>query len=268
MAAGPDTRLHRTKGAGCLTAVTDDAVLDFWTARDICEGDHEIHNPLSRAGLDLVTEHLDVRDGYRVLDVGCGNGWYLAHLATRWAVEGTGIDANPHFVRRARSLAVPAGSVLHFVEARADDRPVEPGSVDTFLCIGSTFAYGGYAPTLARAAHALRPGGRAAVGDLFRGPTQQIPDATMLGRPETMAEQLDHVIAAGLEVVAVFASDTRDWDAYESRIWQTTLRWADEHPDDARTAALLAELTVRREEYLRTTRPFARWAVLVARKPA
>lgn len=42
-----------------------------------------------------------VKDGMKILDIGCGNGRFFKHLASR-AIEYVGIDANPRFVQIAQ----------------------------------------------------------------------------------------------------------------------------------------------------------------------
>ena len=42
---------------------------------------HTIQNPTSQEKLDLAARYCGIRDGMRVLDVGCGKGWMLRRLA-------------------------------------------------------------------------------------------------------------------------------------------------------------------------------------------
>ncbi len=61
---------------------------DAWAIR---ERDHDIQNPLSPAKLALLADYCRVRDGLRVLDVGCGKGVLLRTWAQQWAIDGTGL---------------------------------------------------------------------------------------------------------------------------------------------------------------------------------
>jgi len=57
-----------------------------------------------------------LRDGQRVLDVGCGNGITAIELARRFAVRLTGVDYAEELLTAARDLAhgQPLRGTLHF----------------------------------------------------------------------------------------------------------------------------------------------------------
>ena len=71
--------------------------------------------------IDLLTEYLEPADGLTGLDIGCGQGWYLAALRTR-GFDVQGIDTSAGQVRRAAELLgrddlVSVGSVLEIPAA-------------------------------------------------------------------------------------------------------------------------------------------------------
>jgi SAM-dependent methyltransferase len=83
----------------------------------------------------LLRRTIPWRRGWRVLDVGCGAGRYLAVLA-RHGVSPVGVDLSATLLRRARN----------FTDApliRADMRflPVRPGSMDLTLNLFTSFGY-------------------------------------------------------------------------------------------------------------------------------
>lgn len=69
----------------------------------------------------MVVERLDLRDGQRVLDLGCGTG-SLALLIKRLhpRVEVVGIDADPDVLAIARSKAAAAGLEVQLVHGSVD----------------------------------------------------------------------------------------------------------------------------------------------------
>jgi SAM-dependent methyltransferase len=104
---------------------------------------------------------LDHVRGRRVLEVGCGPGHLLPHLAQR-AATACGIDPAPPMLRQARRRLRRAGLSLPLCRARAQALPYRAASFDTLLC---TFPAGYIAEpaTWAEFARVLAPGGRAVV---------------------------------------------------------------------------------------------------------
>jgi SAM-dependent methyltransferase len=113
--------------------------------------------------VDHVVAALDLRDGQRVLDVGCGTGRHACELARRGIVV-HGIDISQRFVDIARSRA-PGGATFE----RADARTLRfESEFDAVVCLcqgafGLMTASGDDAAVVAGMARALRPGGRLAL---------------------------------------------------------------------------------------------------------
>ncbi len=114
------------------------------------------------AKLELVCKKLGLREGERVLDVGCGWGSFVLHAATRHGVNAVGITLSEEQARLARERAREAG-VADRVEFRvADYREVADGPFDAIASIGMVEHVGGEQIDLyARRLYGLlRPGGR------------------------------------------------------------------------------------------------------------
>jgi cyclopropane-fatty-acyl-phospholipid synthase len=114
------------------------------------------------AKLELVSKKLALREGERVLDVGCGWGSFVIHAASRHGVSAVGITLSEHQAQLARERAHGAG-VADRVEFRvADYREVSDGPFDAIASIGMVEHVGEeqidvYARRLF---DLLRPGGR------------------------------------------------------------------------------------------------------------
>jgi SAM-dependent methyltransferase len=129
---------------------TTELLTDQLRFTTIAHRDHVFLNPLSGPKVDQVLSMLELPQGARVLDAGCGKGEMLVRLAVRWGTRGVGLDVNPVFLadarQRAESRVPEAGLAFH--EQPACDFPAEPCSFDAVLCVGSTEAYGGYREAL------------------------------------------------------------------------------------------------------------------------
>ncbi|MGE5636538.1 MAG: class I SAM-dependent methyltransferase, partial [Nocardioidaceae bacterium] len=153
------------------------------------------------AKLELVCQKLGLRDGMRVLDVGCGWGSFAIHAAARHGVNVVGATLSPAQAELARRRVAEAG-LAERVEIRlADYRELAGEPFDAIASIGMVEHVGAraidaYAATLARL---VRPGGavlnqgiaRLRIGDPEAGPFSEryvFPDAAPL--------HLSRVIAA------------------------------------------------------------------------
>jgi ubiquinone/menaquinone biosynthesis C-methylase UbiE len=105
----------------------------------------------------IVLERLPL-DGARVIDIGCGEGW-LTHLVAPKSVTTVGIDPSAIALQRAR--AVNGASEGIFIQASADDLPLDSASVDVAIYYNSLHHVAEViqGKALAEAARVLSPGG-------------------------------------------------------------------------------------------------------------
>jgi cyclopropane-fatty-acyl-phospholipid synthase len=210
-----------------------------------------------RAKLGLVCTKLALREGERVLDVGCGWGSFAIHAAREHGVHVTGITLSEPQAELARRRAEEAG-VSDRVEIRVMDYRELPGEpYDAIASIGMVEHVGSnrideYAATLARL---LRPGGRLLnhgiarlrVGEPEAGPFSEryvFPDAAPLHLSRIQAA----LERAGLETQHV--EGFREDYAETLRHW---MRRLDEHAAEAERLAGPERLRVWRL-YLRAAR--------------
>jgi len=114
--------------------------------------------------VDVITAHLAMLPGMRVLDIGCGHGRHALELARR-GFQVKGIDRMEGFVALARREAARQGLEVSFEVG--DAREIE--DVEAFeraLCLFDVFGLHTdeeNLDVLRRIARALRPGGRACI---------------------------------------------------------------------------------------------------------
>jgi ubiquinone/menaquinone biosynthesis C-methylase UbiE len=105
----------------------------------------------------LVIERLPL-DGSRVIDVGCGEGW-LTHLVSPISITTIGIDPSAIALERARSSNATGNGI--FIQASADDLPLDPASTDVAIFYNSLHHVpeGNQDKAIAETARVLAPGG-------------------------------------------------------------------------------------------------------------
>lgn len=114
------------------------------------------------AKYDLICRKLDLREGKRLLDIGCGWGGMALHAARNYGVQAVGITISHEQYEFARKRVVDAG-LNDRVEIRLEDyRDVHDGPYDAISSIGM-FEHVGerrLATYMAQAMHLLTPRGR------------------------------------------------------------------------------------------------------------
>jgi len=115
----------------------------------------------------LVRHALGAAPGERVLDIGCGPGFYVEELLEEVGPAGSvvGVDDSPQMLAAAarRCERFPNAE---FREGDATALPVEDGSFDAAVCVQVLEYVPDTAAALAEMARVVRPGGRAVVWDV------------------------------------------------------------------------------------------------------
>ena len=115
----------------------------------------------------LVREALGAAPGERLLDVGCGAGFYAVELLERVGAEGSvvGVDNSPQMLAMAVGRCQGSDNVS-FHQADATSLPVDDGSFEAALCVQVLEYVPDATAALAEIHRALRPGGRVVVWDV------------------------------------------------------------------------------------------------------
>jgi ubiquinone/menaquinone biosynthesis C-methylase UbiE len=233
---------------------------DYWA---IAEADIEIQNPVTDRKLRLLEDYCDVRDGIKVIDIGCGKAWVMRQWAERYDVEGTGLETNRAFVDFARSRRPRRGSIT-YLEGPAENFVPEPASYDVALCLGATFALGGFVQAVEWMVRSVKTGGAVAVGDLSlkHRPVVTTHQHLPLDAVELAAVMQRH----GVEVSALISASDADFERYASHHRHATIRWAIEHRDHPDHDEVLSKSAADWSYYLRSIRPHLGWTIIVGHK--
>jgi ubiquinone/menaquinone biosynthesis C-methylase UbiE len=110
---------------------------------------------------------IDLRPGLRFLDVGCGTGWAVRHVAglLHGAGKFYGVDISGHMIERARAQARGLENV-HFYRTNAQQLPLETGCVDCAICTNSFHHYVDPPQVLAEIGRVLAVAGRLYILDV------------------------------------------------------------------------------------------------------
>jgi cyclopropane-fatty-acyl-phospholipid synthase len=113
------------------------------------------------AKLELVCRKLRLREGERLLDVGCGWGGLVAYAAERYGVTALGITVSPAQAELARERIAARGLQARCRIALADYRELREGPFDKIVSVGMIEHVGvSRLPTyFQQAFRLLRPGG-------------------------------------------------------------------------------------------------------------
>lgn len=124
------------------------------------------------AKLDLICRKLALREGQRLLDVGCGWGSLVLHAAERYGVRAVGITLSAEQAARARRRVAAAG-LADRVEIRIQDyRETDDGPFDAIASVGMAEHVGAarYRQYATRLHGLLREGGRLLNHQIARPP--------------------------------------------------------------------------------------------------
>lgn len=158
--------------------------------------------PYDGRHLERLFQGAELEPGARVLDAGCGTGALLAWLASRWRIQGTGVDLRPPR-RRIPGIRFATGDVT---------RLTGDGDLDLACSIGAV-------STPATLAPFVRPGGLVLFGGGYwrRRPSRAYLEALGAGLDElgSWRDTISIGGPIGLQLLRAERSSTADWDRYE-----------------------------------------------------
>ena len=143
----------------------------------------------------LVSEQLaetaDLRAGWSVLDVACGNG-NATLAAARSGTHAFGVDYVEALLEDGRGRALAEGLDVEFRLGDAEDLPIESGSVDAVLSVFGTMFAPDHQRTADEVVRVTRRGGTVAlaswtpdgfIGEMFRVITTHVPAPAGVASP-------------------------------------------------------------------------------------
>jgi arsenite methyltransferase len=205
----------------------------------------------------LVRAALGAESGHRVLDAGCGPGFYTAELLEQVGEGGSvvGVDASPQMLAVAAARCEGRGDAT-FLRADVTSLPVADADFDRALSVQVLEYVADVDSALAEMRRALRPGGRAVIWDVdWSTVSWHSTDDARMARvlkawdehltnptlPRTLAARLRRAGFADVDVDGhVFAIAELDPETYAGAIFPLIERYVAER-DEALAGAWAAD---------------------------
>ncbi len=108
---------------------------------------------------EMYQRFLRLDAGTRILDIGCGTGFFTRIMAGLPGARVTGLDMGPGLLHAARGFAVEEGLDIRFVEGNALALPFEPASFDRVTAHIMLEVFEQMAQPLSEMARVCVPGG-------------------------------------------------------------------------------------------------------------
>jgi len=208
---------------------------------------------------ELLADTADLRAGWRVLDVACGNG-NATLAAARSGAHVVGVDYVPALLEGGRARAVAEGLDVEFQLGDAENLPVGDASFDAVLSVFGTMFAPDHQRTADEVLRVTRPGGTVGlaswtpdgfIGEMFRVITAHVPapagvqSPLLWGTEKYLAELFGDAVT---DVRSVERTCTWRYTSAEEMVaffrrWYGPTVKAFEALDEAGRAALGADLT-------------------------
>jgi tocopherol O-methyltransferase len=169
----------------------------------------------------------EIKDGCRILDVGCGLGGTAIFLSKTLGAHVTGITISPVQVEIGNALARQCGADVHLMQMDAEALDMK----DRFDVVWSVEAISHLSnrkDSLRSAARLLEQGGRLVIADWFKSPTataaqerqflEPIEQAMLVPKLETPSAYADYISQAGLTVTLC-----EDLSDHVSKTWDLAI---------------------------------------------
>lgn len=238
--------------------------MDFFELVEISTHAMEQTNPTSVEKLQMVGRYLQLEEGQRVVDFGCGYGRALALWAEDFKIEGLGIEIHTYLCQQAQARIAQAGlkERVRIICQNPLTYAVEPAAFDVAVCLGATFIWGGFHQALRQIKKALKPGGRMILGEPYYN-QEVVPEELIKyeGDIHPEFELLQISREEGFEVEWGARASQDDWDRYVSGSWGSLLRWIEENPDHPEHAYVRDYLHRHQDIYFRYQRQYEGWGI-------
>jgi SAM-dependent methyltransferase len=240
--------------------------MNFLELKDISERYMELLNPISATKIVTIGRFAGLESGHKVIDFGCGFGEVLALWVEYFGISGVGIDVREYACRRASQKMSREGyeDRIKIVCTSGEAYQFEPRSYDLAACIGASFIWGGFRPTIHALREAIHPDGKLVIGEPYW--TKQVVPPEYAQREQdvhTECELLQITRQEGFDIEYMVRANQDEWDNYEASNWYGLIHWIEENPDHPERQQVIDHLHESQEEYFQYGREYLGWAIFV-----
>jgi SAM-dependent methyltransferase len=242
--------------------------MDRFELYNISEDYMELINPLSPEKIITIGRFLGLKKGSNVIDFGCGFAEVLVLWAEAFGISGIGIDIRQHACERAIKKISDCGlsDSIEIVCGKGDEYSFEKGTYDVAACIGASFIWGGYKPTIHGMKDAIHSKGKLAIGEPYWLKEPVPEEFIKKNKDEDIYSEYELIQIArveGFDFEYMVRSSLDDWDGYEVSNWYSLARWLEKNPNHPEKKEVIQWLHEMQDDYLRFGREYCGFAVYI-----
>lgn len=240
--------------------------MNFFDLVNISERYMELVNPSTPEKMIKLGRYLRLREGSRVIDFGCGYAEALILWAEHFGIVGVGVDIRDQACERARKRISEKhlSERIEIVCSPGAEYPFPDGAYDAAVCIGASFIWNGYRPTIQAMRRAIGTEGRLGIGEPYWRRDNVPPQyAAQESTIHCELQLLQIAREEGFDFEYVIRASHDDWDRYEADNWHGLIRWIEDNPDHPERGEVIDHLHKVQDEYLRYGREYLGWAMYV-----
>jgi len=222
------------------------------------------NTPLSERHADRLLTSLQIAQGARLVDLGCGGAELLLRaLASSPQLSGEGVDLDSADLKGARANAAARG-LADRVKFLHGDLIEYSGTADRVICIGADHAWGSVEAALSGLRPRVSAGGLLLFGCGYwvRPPSLQLVE-TFGNLPPSFEALLLLARSSEWTVLSADSADLEEWDEFEAAWRQDLDDIAAREPSTSLGQRALRLARQRREEYERGYRGVLGFAYLI-----